>query len=705
MNQIQQKVKIYLADLAYSDPYSNVEIMPLNIGYIAAYLQKLFPNIVISLFKDADELLSTISKHPPFLLGLSHLCWNSNLDLAVIDKAKHIDKNIITVFGGINFQHDNPEWISHFFSRRPSLDLYITGEGESGMARLLHLLLNNSLKLENIPLSEWPSNFWALDKKRKKIINNPHTKIKLLKLDEIPSPYLTGLLDKFLKDPNYVPAMETNRGCPFSCLYCCWGRSHNSVLRKFPLDRVIKEIKYISNNTANKERFLYICDANFGLYERDKKISEVLKENNQKTGFPSKLYLYFTKDSGERVIEIAKDLKGMLSMSMSLQSLNEKVLKNIGRKNIAMDYYIKLHDKCKANNIPTICDLIYPMPGETYESFIEGAVKVCKNEQKLVIYNLVLFNGAAISSQENRKKYEFETVFRINLRDLKKSDNINSAEYEEIVIATKDFSRADYFRTRLFHFFLFVFRHSAFTELRHLLQLKGLDCASLASFFYQEKTNNVWKDYLRSFKESISKRFLNKDQVKLKYTKEEIEKIEQDDVPADMFFLALLISSKKVLNAFKEQIVKYFESNNYKNLNEINAILEISFDKLLDYRNLSNKTKNYNYDIEKWLSEKKPLKEFASKEPIKYTFEVDEGIKKSFEEALPRSHDLIYAIVKLRLNRVFDFGDGVYCYKRVKMKKSRYRSGRAPKKEIVEQAFEEFKEHGITVEDGPKSSF
>ena len=34
--------------------------------------------------------------------------------------------------------------------------------------------------------------------------------------DCVPSPYLTGLLDKFL-DGKYIPSFETARGCPFSC--------------------------------------------------------------------------------------------------------------------------------------------------------------------------------------------------------------------------------------------------------------------------------------------------------------------------------------------------------------------------------------------------------------------------------------------------------------------------------------------------------
>src|SRR6185436_8335757 len=43
---------------------------------------------------------------------------------------------------------------------------------------------------------------------------------KLTDLDEIPSPFLTGI---FEAGPYDTAVFETNRGCPFECTFCTWG--------------------------------------------------------------------------------------------------------------------------------------------------------------------------------------------------------------------------------------------------------------------------------------------------------------------------------------------------------------------------------------------------------------------------------------------------------------------------------------------------
>ena len=67
-------------------------------------------------------------------------------------------------------------------------------------------------------------------------------------LDEIPSPYLNGLLDPFFEGP-YMPLLETNRSCPYRCTFCAWGIGTQKLLR-FDEERVLKEIEYLKSQQS-----------------------------------------------------------------------------------------------------------------------------------------------------------------------------------------------------------------------------------------------------------------------------------------------------------------------------------------------------------------------------------------------------------------------------------------------------------------------
>ena len=100
-------------------------------------------------------------------------------------------------------------------------------------------------------------------------------------MDETPSPYVTGLFDKFLSNPEYMPMIQTNRGCPFSCTFCQEGQAYFNKVRRHSLKFVQEELDYISQRT-DPASGLWITDSNWAMYKWDEDIADHLAKLQKK---------------------------------------------------------------------------------------------------------------------------------------------------------------------------------------------------------------------------------------------------------------------------------------------------------------------------------------------------------------------------------------------------------------------------------------
>ena len=133
-------MRVYLADLCYLNDWDTNHPVPLNVGYVGAYLKARRPGDEVALFKDPRQLLSALATRPPDVLALSHYDWNANLNLPVLARAKAIKPDVVTVMGGPNFHAADEQWTTEFFANRPDLDAYITGEGEQSFQQVVELV-------------------------------------------------------------------------------------------------------------------------------------------------------------------------------------------------------------------------------------------------------------------------------------------------------------------------------------------------------------------------------------------------------------------------------------------------------------------------------------------------------------------------------------------------------------------------------------
>ena len=195
-------------------------------------------------------------------------------------------------------------------------------------------------------------------------------------MDEIPSPYLTGLLDKFFDD-KLVPMLQTNRGCPFSCSFCTDGRDAVNQVNRFSKVRVKEEMDYIATHVKKNVHSLFISDLNFGMIPGDIETCNVITDIQKKYGgYPLKILSTTGKNKKEQVIESIKSLHGSLALSMSVQSLDENVLKNIKRDNISADQMLALAPTIKESNLDTTAEIIVGLPSETYDSHLDTIRKL-----------------------------------------------------------------------------------------------------------------------------------------------------------------------------------------------------------------------------------------------------------------------------------------------------------------------------------------
>lgn len=667
--------RVLIGDLCYIDEWDYYRPLPLNAGYIAAYLKQEQPDIPVEVFKDARKLFERVQRQPPEILALSHYDWNSNLDLAVLRRAKHARPDMVGVVGGPNFEADNPPWIREFFSNRPDIDVFITGEGEWSFHRLVELLRMHGGRVEDIPYADLPSSCYAFDRAAQRVIHNPDNPVARLDLRTVPSPYLTGLMDPFLADPQLAPIFETNRGCPYSCTFCCWGQATRSAVNQFPLQTVLDEIRYGCEHTKNPTGFMYLADGNFGILERDLEIASVIQECTAQLGRPERVFIYFAKNTNDRVVQIADTLNAVTSMSMSKQTLNPEVLSNIKRSNIPVAQYDGLRAECEKRGIDSFCELIYGLPGESYQSYVDGVVQTLRTGQRVTMYPHVMIHGAESSTVSDREQYGIETAFRVIPACVSTYPEIPSLEYEEMVIATDAMPHADYLRIRLFQFLYFVLGRQMFEEFGRALRWVDLEIATVADLVTKDEAQwpPLWTEVIREQRRGVENEFLSREELKLEFTAADLDTVKSDRG------LPTLISSREALAELQTYlgglIRRSFEGQlDEADLADLGTALDLSFDRIVCFEDPApEKMASYDYDVDGWLTADpvRPLREFACDPPRSYRLQADERLLRLVEQSEKRLEDRTEALYRIRQSMLFGrSGDRLFTYERVPMQPS-----------------------------------
>ena len=496
--------KIFISDLTHTANGISAQTFPLGASYVASYAKKMMGDrCEIDLFRFPDKLSNAIASELPRVACFSNYSWNFELSYRFAKYLKSVDPTITTVFGGPNFPIMEKEQFD-YLSMRNHIDFYIQNEGEVALASLLE-----ELEQKNYDA--------AVLKSSKTVISNCvylsgdqliSGKVdRIMDVNEIPSPYLTGLLDEFFDSP-LLPMLETTRGCPFSCAFCADGLSTKNKITRYIPARVEAELKYIAERVKFSDE-LIITDLNFGMYKNDLETAQFINQIQKDKNWPVVVSGSGGKNKPERVIETAKILNGTWSIGSAIQSSDAQVLKNIKRSNISLDAYNQFIQYVNGldTEAESYTEVILGLPGDSLKTHFNSLRTGIDNGVKTVrAYQAILLAGTDLASASMRSQFEMTTKYRLvpgsaGVYDVN-GTQVPAAEFEEIIIQTKDMSFNDYLSCRKMHLLIEIyFNKGMFEEFFATLEQFGLLAFDILVHLHssEDKYPNKVSEIIKSF--------------------------------------------------------------------------------------------------------------------------------------------------------------------------------------------------------------
>jgi radical SAM superfamily enzyme YgiQ (UPF0313 family) len=370
--------------------------------------------------------LEAVASTPGIYL-FSNYIWSTPTNLAHSALVKELNPHALTIHGG----PDTPKYegdTERYFADNPHIDVAVHGEGEATFPHLLDALRGH--------VGDGPPDLSALAdvpglsyRDGDRVVRTA-PRDRIADLNEIPSAVLLGIYDGFLPAGGGPGGLnlETNRGCPYGCTFCDWGSATLSRIRKFDLDRVFAELEWCAKNGFK----VVLCDANFGIFERDVEIAEKIAELKSAYGYPKFVGTNYAKNTVKhlsRIIEIFTDVGIVAEGKMSMQTFDTDTLLTIRRKNIKVEKYDDLGVEFRRNHLPLSVDIMMGLPGATPEAFRNDLQSCIDRDIRSIVHTTVLLANSPMNEPEYR--VENGIVARPG-EEVRESSTFTRAEWDEM---------------------------------------------------------------------------------------------------------------------------------------------------------------------------------------------------------------------------------------------------------------------------------
>lgn len=352
--------RILLINPPQTQPKQSVKrcIVPMGLAYIAAYLEKKghIIKIVDCIVEGYDteiyhedgqmtfglseaEIKNIVKEFNPDFVGVSAMMSSEAHNTHNVCRwVKEVNPKIQVVAGGAHASA-LPELIKNDLN----IDHIVIGEGEESMRRIVEGEAKGVVRSELINLDDlpWPARHL----------------LPMERYIEIDMP--TSVFGK----KNRTTQVETSRGCPFNCCFCCttnfWGRKWRA---RNP-DDIIEELKFLkekynikeidftdSNMVVNKKRMIDLCEKMIPL-----KLAWANPGGMWAGGLDKELLLWMKKS-------------GCYQVTFAIESANPYILEKVIHKPSRIEPIKDLVKYCHKIGVDTHAFFVMGFPEESVES-------------------------------------------------------------------------------------------------------------------------------------------------------------------------------------------------------------------------------------------------------------------------------------------------------------------------------------------------
>lgn len=588
-------LKIALCDFNHETVGIHTETMPLAIGLLGSHIDSRYQESEIRLYKFVDEYVADLAAGwIPDVMGLSLYSWNTNLNIHMAKHTLKSNPKVNVIVGGPNIPTDEQS-TREFLARYPFIKVIVNKDGEIPLGKIVGDLIAG--KPVTTALNEKFPGCSGFNDAGELVMGGFGQ--KLPSLDETPSPYLTGMMDKFFQNKKYrlAPFIETNRGCPYTCTFCHTSERYYNKLQWAGLERLKGELELFAKHFQGRHEIrLFLADNNFGMFAQDEAFADAIREVQEKYDWPRYIDVTTGKSRPDHIVMVASKLKWGMNTTSSVQSLTDEVLKNISRKNLEFKDYLRLQEGAKKAGKASISEIILGLPGETKESHLQTIQKLMGAGVELIVpYTLMNLRGTPLYDQHRRNAKNHVFRYRIVPRQFGVYLNELILDTEEVVVGTPTLSLDDYLYCRGFAYVLQAcYNRSVFTELLEFLRKSEIDTFSWVKNIYEGliTSDALAANQVREFlEETKAELFNSEEELREFFSKpDNYAKLLRGELGTNLLSKYRIKAQGEGFDSWLEVVTSALE----KTLNELNTGISASWNKMIadDFRNYFRATKH-----------------------------------------------------------------------------------------------------------------